>query len=176
MSACSDGAFDVLERDLGRMAELRRSSGAPGNAADWQRLESRASAILGRRAAIEAASGLRRTANDIVKLSEELLTRSGSTSVMQEAQQRASDIASAASGLRNSADIGAALEAIARNTEYLRSVSDALAGESSALDVAPLDADGQAAVVEPLTALIASLEADTATVRDNTAQLSLPVR
>ena len=88
-----DGAFDVLERDLGRMAALRRSAGAPGSPGDWQQLESRASAILGRRAAIEAASTLRRTANDVVKLSEELLTRSGSTSVMQEAQQRASDIA-----------------------------------------------------------------------------------
>jgi hypothetical protein len=61
-----DGAFDTLERDLGRMAELRRGSRAPGNAGDWQQLESRASAILGRRTAIEAASGIRRTSNEIV--------------------------------------------------------------------------------------------------------------
>jgi twitching motility protein PilJ len=167
-----DGAFDVLERDLGRMAELRRTARAPGNAADWQRLESRASAILGRRAVIEAVGEMRRTANEIVKMSDELLVHSGSTSVMQEAQRRASDIASAASGLRSSADIGAALAAIGRNIEFLRSVSDALAGQSSSLDVAPLDADGQAAVVEPLTTLIAELEADAATVRDNTTQLA----
>jgi twitching motility protein PilJ len=167
-----DGAFDVLKRDLDRMAELRRSSDAPGNAGDWQRLESRASAILGRRAAIEAGGGMRRSATDIVKLSDELLTRSGSTSVMQEAQQRASDIASAASGLRGSADVGAALAAIVSNTEFLRSVSDALAGESSSLDVAPLDAEGQAAVVEPLNALITELESHTATVRDNAAGLA----
>ena len=167
-----DGAFDVLERDLGRMAELRRTARAPGNAADWQRLESRASAILGRRAVIEAVGEMRRTANEIVKMSDELLVHSGSTSVMQEAQRRASDIASAASGLRSSTDIGAALAAIGRNIEFLRSVSDALAGQSSSLDVAPLDADGQAAVVEPLTTLIAELEADAATVRDNTTQLA----
>ena len=167
-----DGAFDALERDLGRMAELRRASGAPGSAADWQRLESRASAILGRRAAIEAATGIRRAGNDIVKLAEELLARSGSTAVMQEAQQRASDIASAASGLRGSADVNTTLATIDGHTEFLRSVSDALAGESSALDVAPLDADGQAAVVEPLKALIADLEGYINTVRSNTGQLA----
>jgi twitching motility protein PilJ len=167
-----DGAFDALERDLGRMAELRRGSAAPGNAGDWQQLESRASAILNRRAAIEAAGGIRRTGNEIVKLSEELLTRSGSTAVVQEMQQRASDIASAAGGLRGSGDVTAAVSAIVANTEFLRSVRDALAGEASTLDVAPLGADGQADVVEPLTALLADLEAYVDTVRRNTGQLT----
>jgi twitching motility protein PilJ len=167
-----DGAFDTLERDLGRMAELRRTTDAPGNAADWQQLESRASSIVGRRTAIEAASGLRGTGNDLVRLAEELLSRSGSTAVMQEMQQRASDIASAASGLRGNADAGAVLDAIASNAAYLHSVRDALAGESSTLDVAPLDADGQAAVVEPLTALLADLDAQLETVRQDTAQLA----
>ena len=167
-----DGAFDALERDLGRMAALRRGSGAPGNASDWQQLESRASAILGRRAAIEAASGIRRTGNGIVQLAEELLMRSGSTAVIQEMQQQASDISSAASGLRGSGDPGAALSAIADKVEFLRSVRDALAGEASALDVAPLDADGQAAAVEPLTALIADLETYVDTIRENTSQLT----
>jgi twitching motility protein PilJ len=167
-----DAAFDTLERDLGRMAELRRGSRAPGNAGDWQQLESRASAILGRRTAIEAASGIRRTSNEIVQISEELLSRSGSTAIIQEMQQRANDIASAAAGLRGNADAGAALAAIAENAEYLRAVSDALAGQSSALDVVPLDAQGQAAVVEPLAALIADLETYVDTVRQNTGQLT----
>jgi hypothetical protein len=167
-----NGAFDDLERDLGRMAELRRASGAPGNTVDWQQLESRASAILGRRTAIEATSGIRRSGNEIVQISDELLTRSGSTAVIQEMQQRANDIASAAAGLRGNADPGAALAAIAENAGYLRSVSDALAGRSSALDVAALDSDGQAAVVEPLTALIADLEKHVDTVRQNTGQLT----
>ena len=167
-----NGAFDDLERDLGRMAELRRASRAPGNAADWQQLESRASAILGRRTAVEAASGIRRSGNEIVQIADELLTRSGSTAVIQEMQQRANDIASAAAGLRGNADPGAALSAIAENAGYLRSVSDALAGRSSALDVAALDSDGQAAVVEPLTALIADLEKHVDTVRQNTGQLT----
>ncbi len=167
-----DGAFDALERDLVRMAELRRTSGAPGNAGDWQQLESRASAILGRRAAIEAATGVRRTASEIVKLSDELLTRSGSTAVMQEMQRRANEIASAATGLRGTSDVGATLTAIAENTDFLRSVNDALAGDASALDVAPLDAAGQAAVVEPLTALVADLEAYVETVRQNTGKLT----
>ena len=167
-----DGAFDALERDLGRMAELRRTSGAPGDAADWQQLESRASVIVGKRTAIEAASGMRRTAADIVKISDELLARSGSTAVIQQMQQRANDIAGAAVGLRGNADANAVLDSITRNAEYLRSVSDALAGEASALDVVPLDAEGQAAVVEPLTALVADLESQIDTLRRNTGQLA----
>ncbi len=167
-----DGAFDTLERDLGRMAELRRTSDAPGSAADWQQLESRASMILGRRTAIEAVSGIRRSGNEIVTMADELLARSGSTAVIQEMQQRASDIAGAAAGLRGNADVSAVLDAIAQNAGYLRSVSDALAGEASALDVAPLDADGQATVVEPLAARIADLEVHIETVRQNTAQLA----
>jgi len=167
-----DGAFDTLERDLGRMAQLRRASRAPGNAADWQELESRASAILGRRAAIEAVGGIRRSGNEIVQMSDELFARSGSTAVIQEMQQRANDIASAASGLRGNADAGAVLGAIAENADYLRSVSDALAGQSSELDVVPLDAEGQAAVVEPLAALIADLDKHVETVRQNSSQLA----
>jgi twitching motility protein PilJ len=167
-----DGAFDALERDLGRMAELRRTSGAPGDAADWQQLESRASVIVGKRAAIEAASGMRRTAADIVKISDELLARSGSTAIIQQMQQRANDIAGAAMGLRGNADANAVLDSISRNAGYLRSVSDALAGEASTLDVVPLDAEGQAAVVEPLTALIADLESQIDTLRTNAGQLA----
>ena len=61
----------------------------------------------------------------------------------------------------------AALEAIARNTEYLRSVSDALAGESSALDVAPLDADGEAILFLQLaTTLIRRLRPGALVVAD----------
>ena len=167
-----DGAFDALERDLGRMAELRRTFGAPGDAADWQQLESRASAIVGKRTAIEAVSGMRRTAADIVKISDELLARSGSTAVIQEMQQRANDITGAAAGLRGSADATAVLESITRNAEYLRSASNALAGEASSLDVVPLDAEGQAAVVEPLAALIADLESQIDTLRANAGQLT----
>jgi twitching motility protein PilJ len=167
-----DGAFDTLERDLGRMAELRRTSGAPGDAADWQQLESRASAIVGKRTAIEASSGMRRTATNIVKLSDEVLARSGSTAVIQEMQQRANDIAGAALALRGNADANAILDSISRNAEYLRSVSDALAGEASALDVVALDAEGQAAVVEPLAALIADLESQIGTLRTNVGQLA----
>ena len=166
------GAFDALEQDLGRMAELRRASGAPGDTADWQQLESRASAIVGKRTAVEAASGLRRTAADIVKISDDLLARSGSTAVIQEMQQRANDIAVAAAGLAGDADANAMLDSVSQNAQYLRSVGDAFAGENSVLDVVPLDAEGQAAVVEPLTASIVDLEAHIDTIRANAGQLA----
>jgi twitching motility protein PilJ len=167
-----DGAFDALERDLGRMAELRRAAGAPGDATDWQELESRASAIVGKRSAIQAAGAMRKTASEIVKLSDELLARSGSTAVIQEMQQRANDIAGAAAGLRGNADASTTLDSVSLNAEYLRSVSNALAGEASRLDVVPLDAEGQAAVVEPLAALVADLQAQIDTLRSNTGQLA----
>jgi len=167
-----DGAFDALERTVSRVANLRRSSAAPGNSADWQQLESRASAILNRRAAVEAVAGIRASTDRILELSNELLTRSGSTALIQEFQQRAANLSDTAAAVAGARDAAAALELIAEDTAFLRSVADALSGAASGLDVVPLDADGQSAVVEPLTRHISELEAQVATLRDNAGQLT----
>jgi hypothetical protein len=165
-------AFDVLEANVGRLAELRRGAGVPGNSADWQQLESRASAILARRPALEAVNGVYDSTAAILELSNENLTRSGSTAAVQEFQRRARDIANMAAGLSTDTDSTATLSAMAENTAYLRAVSDALSGEESAFDIVALDEAGRAAVLEPLAGHISNLEAQVATVGSNAGQLT----
>ena len=148
--AGEEGAFDTLARNVNRLAELRRGSGVPGSSADWQQLESRASAVLSRREALESIGGIGRSTAAILELSNELLTRSGSTAVIQQFQRRARAIALSAGGLPNDADAAGTVATMASELSYLRSVSDALAGEASSLDVVPLDADDRTAVLEPL--------------------------
>jgi len=166
------GAFDVLEANIGRLAELRRGAGVPGSSVDWQQLESRASAILTRRPALEAVNGVYDSTAAILELSNELLTRSGSTAAVQEFQRRARDIANMAAGLSTDADSTTTLAAMAENTAYVRAVSDALSGDESALDIAALDDAGRAAVLEPLAGHISNLEAQVAAVGSNAGQLT----
>ena len=48
-----DGAFDQLDASIQKVASLRRGASL-GRSADWQQLESQASAILARRPDVEA--------------------------------------------------------------------------------------------------------------------------
>jgi len=166
------GAFDVLERNVGRLAELRRGGGVPGNSADWQQLESRASAILARRTTLEAVNGIGDSTAAILELSNELLTRSGSTAAVQEFQRRAGNVANMAAGLTSDADAAATSADMVEDVAYLRAVSDALSGEESELDIAALDEEGRAAVLEPLAGHISNLEAQVEAVGSNVGQLT----
>jgi twitching motility protein PilJ len=166
------GAFDVLERNVGRLAELRRGAGVPGNSADWQQLESRASAILARRTTLEAVSGIGDSTAAILELSNELLTRSGSTAAVQEFQRRANNVANMAAGLASDSDAAATSADMAEDTTYLRAVSNALSGEESELDIAALDEDSRAAVLEPLAGHISNLEAQVEAVGSKVGQLT----
>jgi len=166
------GAFDVLERNVGRLAELRRGAGVPGNSADWQQLESRASAILARRATLEAVNGIGDSTAAILELSNELLTRSGATAAVQEFQRRANDVANMAAGLASDTDAAATAADMAEDAAYLRAVSNALSGEESELDIAALDEEGRAAVLEPLAGHISNLEARIDAIGSNVGQLT----
>ena len=166
------GSFDTLERSVGRLAELRRSADVPGSSADWQQLESRASAILARRSAVEAVNGIGESTTAILELSNELLTRSGATAAIQEFQQRAGNIAYSAAGLSADADAADTAATMAEDTAYLRAVSNALSGGESTLDIAVLDEDSRAELVQPLAGHISDLEARVATIGSNTAQLT----
>jgi len=166
------GAFDVLERNVGRLAELRRGGGVPGNSADWQQLESRASAILARRTTLEAVNGIGDSTAAILELSNELLTRSGSTAAVQEFQRRASNVANMAAGLASDANAAATSADMAEDTAYLRAVSNALSGEESELDIAALDEEGLATVLEPLAGHISNLEAQNEAVGSKVGQLT----
>lgn len=159
----NDSAFSALNTNLQRLAELRRSAGnIPGSSADWQELESRAAAILGKSSEIKtinsASAAIGTNIDTIMQLSDEMLNRSPSTAVVQEFQQRAARIAESASGLAASRNPAERATRIAEDADFLYNVSNALGGQASNLDMRPLDAAGRAAILEPLTAALVDLE------------------
>ena len=166
------GAFDELHGDMNRIAQLRRTPGVPGRSADWQQLESRVSAVLARRTAIEGIADIGGIAATILELSNELLSRSGATAVIQEMQQRAAAIAESAASLSGDTDAAATIGAMSEDAAFLRSVGDALSGAESALDVAPLDEAGKAEVVVPLAGQLDGLEVELQALGENAGQLA----
>ena len=168
-----DGAFDRLDSSVSKVASLRRA-GAPGRSSDWQQLESQASAVLSRRAELEAvgtaASQMAGDAQAMLDGSNALLDISGSTAVIQEFQQRADRVRQAAGMLPRGGEGAAA--AIADDIAFLGSVLNGLNGEASDLDIGALDEADRATAVAPLLAVLASLETQAGTVGANIGQLA----
>ena len=139
--AGEEGGFDNLDASLKRLAQLRRSAGqsVAGSSSQWQQLESRAAAIVAKRGDVETLSNaggvIAATAADMLELSNELLDRSGSTAVIQDFQQRVARIGRAAPGLTVNPNSATVATGIANDAEFLRTVADALGGESTGLDV-----------------------------------------
>ena len=160
-----DGAFDQLDASIKKVASLRRG-GAPGRSADWQQLESQASAILAKRSDVDAvhtaAKQLLTDATAVLVGSNELLDRSGATAIIQEFQQRADQIRQAAATLPNGGD--SAANAIVKNVAFLRDVVNGLNGDDSDLDIRPLTDDGRAMALAPVLPVIASLEDQSASL------------
>ncbi len=156
----ASGAFDALDSSVKEVASLRRNGDAPGRAADWQKLESQAVAILAKRKEIEtltaAATRLQIDAAAMVELSDELLNLSGATAIMQEFQQRANRIRETVLSLPAGGENAAS--AIAEDIGFLRNVANALEGSRSDLDVRPLDEAGRAAALVPILSSLTSME------------------
>ena len=163
------GAFDELDSSVKKVASLRRS-GAPGSASDWRQLESRAAAILGKRAEIEAlqsaANQVDLHAAAILSGSNELLERSGSTAIIQELQQRADRIRETTAKLSSGAE-----GVIAADVQFLRDVTNALGGGQSDLDIRPLDEAGREAALAPISSSLASLEEQSAVLATSLGQV-----
>ncbi|MGI9201952.1 MAG: methyl-accepting chemotaxis protein [Woeseiaceae bacterium] len=157
------GAFDELSEGASRLAELRRSAGgsAPGNSADWQSLQSRASTILREKDDVEAyyaaLADAASRAEAIVQLSDSLLDVSGSTAIIQEFQQRANRARQLATELAQTADAANAT-ALADDIGFLRAVTDALAGEDSELDIRPLSDTNFENTLLPIRSELTELE------------------
>lgn len=170
--AGDDGAFEQLDVSVRKIATLRRS-GAPGRSADWQQLESQASAILTRRAEVEAVTAaagvVASNAQTVLEGSNELLDRSGATALIQELQQRADRLRQVAGSLPSGGD--AAATTIADDVAYVRNVINGLNGDASDLDVRPLNDEGRETAIVPLLAVVASLEEQSATIGANIGQL-----
>jgi len=160
----ADGSFNRLDSSLKRLAQLRRSAGSavPGSSSDWQQLESRAAAIVAKRADVEAladaAMNIESSVAAILELSNELLDRSGATGIIQEFQQRASRIGRSAANLTTNLNATAVAASIVDDAAFLRNVSDALSGEDTALDVRPLNDEGREVTLVPLVSHLADLQ------------------
>jgi twitching motility protein PilJ len=171
------GGFDKLDASLKRLASLRRSAGAsvPGSSSQWQQLESRAGAIVAKRADIEmlaaATANIQSGTASILELSNEMLDRVGATAVVQEFQQRAARIGQVVAGLATNPDAATVAANISADAAFLQTVSDAMSGEDTELDVRPLNDAGREAVIVPLAALLAELQAEVARVNSSTAEI-----
>ena len=173
-----EGAFSRLDASLKRLAQLRRAAGPalPGGSEQWQELESRAAAVLAKRADVEALHDAAIKVNDnveaILELSNQLLDRSGSTALMQEFQQRATAIGQAVIGLPMNADAATVASRIADDATFLRTVTNALPGEPTELDVRPLDQEGREAALVPIVGHLANLEVEIQRTSSGVSQVS----
>jgi len=162
--AGEEGGFDRLDANLKRLAQLRRSAGASvsGSSAQWQQLESRAAAIVAKRddveALVDAGGIIEATTTAMLELSNELLDRSGSTAVIQDFQQRVARIGRAAPTLATNPNAETVATGIATDAVFLRTVADALAGESTELDVRALNEEGKEVALVPLVGHLTELE------------------
>jgi twitching motility protein PilJ len=166
-------AFGELDASVKSVAQLRRT-GAPGRSSDWQQLESRAAAILAKRAEVEAvaaaASRMETDASSLVELANELLDRSSSTAAIMEFQQRANRIRETSAKLLEGGE--SAASAIAEDIGYLRNVANALDGGASDLDIRPLNSEGREVALVPVISSLTSLEGQSAILDSNIAQVS----
>ncbi len=176
--AGEEGGFDSLDASLKRLAQLRRSAGrsVAGSSSQWQQLESHAAAIVAKRGDIEtladAGSVIEATAANMLELSNELLDRSGSTAVIQDFQQRVARIGRAAPGLTTNPNAATVATGIANDAAFLRTVADALNGESTELDVRALNDEGKEVALVPLGNLLAELETQVGLVTGSVGQVS----
>ncbi|HNP64162.1 MAG TPA: methyl-accepting chemotaxis protein [Woeseiaceae bacterium] len=166
-------AFDELDTSVKDIARLRRA-GAPGRSTDWQQLESRAAAILAKRAEVEAvasaATSIERNAALMVDLSNALLDRSGSTAAIQEFQQRANRIRQTAATIPGGGE--SAVSAIAEDLGYLRNVANALNGQPSDLDIRALNNAAREDALVPVISNLSSMEEQSAALVGNVASVS----
>jgi twitching motility protein PilJ len=174
----ADGGFDRLDASLKQLAQQRRSAGSavPGSTADWQRLESSATAILSRRNAVDALNGaaasIGTSVPPILELSNELLDRSSATAIIQEFQQRASRLGRSVQGLAANSDAAATAATISEDAAFLRTVWNALSGEATELDMRPLNAEGREVALVPLASHVTALEGQVAIVEANASQIA----
>ncbi len=165
-------AIDALARDLeGLGAARERAVSVPGDAADWQALQSNAAAIVGRRAALETVAGaardVRERTPDLLAAADALLETSGATAALTELQRRAMALSEAASQAVGSRDPQRLASSLAENLAYTLEVRDALAGSQTTLDIAALAEADRVEALTPLDDALDTIEAAASTVLEN---------
>lgn len=173
-----EGAFDRLARSRQRLAELRRTLGSSvgGRAGDWQALESGVQAVTANRQLVEAAAlasaDLRSASAEARVLADQLLDRSGATTIIQESARRLDSINRAAYRLLLKPDASGEIALIGEHVAYVRDMVNGLSGESSSLDIRPLAPAGRQQVVEPMAELVTTMETALATLAGNTGEIA----
>ena len=173
-----EGAFDRLARSRQRLAELRRTLGssAGGRAGDWQALESGVQAVTANRQLVEAAAlasaDLRSASAEARVLADQLLDRSGATTIIQESARRLDSINRAAYRLLLKPDASGEIALIGEHVAYVRDMVNGLSGESSSLDIRPLAPAGRQQVVEPLAELVTTMERALATLAGSPGEIA----
>ena len=163
--AAGDGAAVVrLRAAFEDLQNLRGLAGSPpGSRDDWSSLEENAQALIARSDAVVAVSDARNSivtsSESLVNGAERLLDVSGATAELQVWQQSAAALADAVSSLTVADDPTAAAEALAARVDYLRQVTDALAGDDSPLDIAALTPANRDEILAPLESELAAIEA-----------------
>ena len=159
------GDFTAFDTSVKRLAQLRRVGGpaVAGSSSDWRELESNAAAILAKRSDVEAlnsaAAVITASSAAMLGLSNELLSRSSATAVIQEFQQRADRIGRNSQGLASNNDAVAVATGIADDAAFIRNVANALGGDATDLDVRALNDEGREVALVPLLGHLAELEA-----------------
>ena len=164
--AGEDGAYDRLARNQQRLSSLRRqlSSAVEGRGSDWQALETGLQSLAANRQVLESAAGasveLGETAAEARAIADQLLDRSGATSIIEDSVRRLDAISRTAPALLLREDAAELVDFLGSEVAYLRDVVNGLSGSSSSLDIRPLNATGREQIVAPLDELVLTMESD----------------
>jgi twitching motility protein PilJ len=162
--AGDERAFGRLETSLSRLATLRAGmSGLPGGEAQWTNLEQHARAILANRndidQIIEASAYVDEHMPQMIEASNALLDVSGATAVIQDFQARAANLHQSLAQLLLISDARTLAAAMGEDMEFLKRVTDALAGAETELDVAALNAETRDSALVPVVSQLLEIEA-----------------
>jgi twitching motility protein PilJ len=155
-------AAAILLLAAAALAYMQSAGAGRGSASDWSQLESHSAEVQDGRRKVSALADSIATVNAQVEavlgLTEEMLSRSGSTDIVLQFQHRAAQIGTYATTLLANPEASAAAQTMAADAAYLGVVATALAGGETELDVRPLNAEGQEAVVVPLQSHLADID------------------
>lgn len=169
-------ALQRLRSDLARLRDIQASGASiPGSEADWQALERHGEAIASNAVARQGIRDAQERIGVAMPALEEatsaLLTESGATDAITGLENRAQSISGAMSNLLAGSDAAATAETMAANLAAMRSVSTALAGGESELDIAALPEDRRDELLTPLGAVLDDIGAAITVARENASDL-----
>jgi twitching motility protein PilJ len=177
--AGDERAFGRLESALSRLTRLRaETSELPGDAVQWTNLEQHARAVLANRNDIERIIEATRYVDErmpqLLEASNALLDESGATSAIQEFQARAANLHQSLGQLLLVSDARTLAAAMGEDMDFLKEVTDALAGAETELDVTPLAAETRDSVLVPVVSELLEIEARVEQARSAAGTLGNP--